>query len=222
MLITMTADLLPQLMLSLECERQDVAGALRTDTAQILTALLVQLQAAEALDDLSELRLVLRELRQTVRDDLERVQRLAKEIRPSVLDDFGLAAALRSLYETSRAAHGVAVTFTSPARVEGLTRDRENLVFRFVQQAAASMLGDADCPGVAIDLRQESTRLLVELHSEVAAANDRAEPVGESGSGMPLLQALALALQGSLELAPESGNRVLRLSLPLERNEQHE
>src|SRR5487761_202687 len=57
MLITMAADLLPQLMLSLECERQDVAGALRTETAQILTALLVHLQAAEALDDLSELRL---------------------------------------------------------------------------------------------------------------------------------------------------------------------
>ena len=218
MLISMTTDFLPHLMLSIERERQELACSLRTDTAQILTALLVQLQAVEALDDPAELRLVLSELRQTVRDDLERIQRLATEIRPSVLDDFGLAAALRSLCETSRAAHGVSVTVVGPERIDGLTRDRENLVFRFVQQALRAMHGGSDCGGIAIVLRQESKRLLVELQREAGTEYGRAE----SALDLPLLQALALALQGSLELAPNPDNRVLRLSLPLERNEQHE
>src|SRR5262249_17791159 len=82
-----------------EGERPAIARGLHDEVGQVLTGVLLQLDAVAAADPGTRERRV-DDARQSVRLALEEVRRIAQELRPALLEHLGLVSALTELSRT--------------------------------------------------------------------------------------------------------------------------
>ena len=200
------------LLHSLERERGRVASALRSETAQVLTSVLLGLTAAGQADDLAEVRATIEDLRTAVRSDLERVQALAFAIRPSLLDDFGLAAALHALTASLGAKDGLSIEVAFVELPRALPPAEQSLVFRTLEEAVRNALRHSHASRITVSLAGTPAELEFEVRDDGSGFDGESGSGLSSGpSGLALMHAQARALGGSLEIVskPGVGTRVL-------------
>ena len=190
-----------------EAERLRIARELHDEVGQALTAVLLQLDRAQAgVDGESAERI--REARETARATLEEVRGIARNLRPEALDDLGLASALRQLcLEAERA--GVVVERAIAAPVV-LDADAEVVVYRVAQEAITNALRHAGAERIRLTLQSGAggTELRVE---------DDGRGIGESveGAGVRGMRERAVLVGGRLELrAAPGGGTSVTLRLP--------
>jgi len=92
-----------------EDERRRIARELHDETAQELTALLVQIRLAAAAAP-EETREGFAELRAATARILDGVRRLARELRPTILDDLGLVEAVRAFAQETATRTKISIT----------------------------------------------------------------------------------------------------------------
>src|SRR5690242_19917093 len=92
-----------------EAERLRVARGLHDEVGQVLTGVLLQLDALEQSDGTSRVAEI-ESTKQSVRQALEEVRRIARELRPEMLEHLGLASALTELSRKFADQSGIRVT----------------------------------------------------------------------------------------------------------------
>jgi len=149
------------------------------------------------------------------------------ELRPAASTAGGLAAALRSLVDTTSARTGVDVSLDidDPAEVAALDADLLEDVYRVVAEALHNSVKYADAARISVRLAVNShgrrRRLVAEVTDDgrgLSAANAGPRPgdSASSGFGMTVMRERAARWGGSVRVRqPAAGGTSVRLTLPL-------
>jgi two-component system sensor histidine kinase UhpB len=180
-----------------EAERLRIARELHDEVGQALTAVLLQLDRAQAgVDGESAVRI--REARETARETLEEVRGIARNLRPEALDDLGLAAALRQLcLEAERAG---AVVERAIASGVSLDSEAEVVVYRVAQEAITNALRHAGAERIRITLCREGGTTVLRVEDDGTGAEG-----AEEGAGVRGMRERAVLVGGTLEWGAASG-----------------
>jgi two-component system sensor histidine kinase UhpB len=192
-----------------EAERIGIARDLHDEVGQLLTAVLLQLDAIAASTPNQDGELA--EAKEAVRQALDAVRRISSELRPEMLEHLGLVSALIELTSGFARHTGVDVERRFAATLPKLAPETELAVYRIAQESLTNIARHA-----------EARRVLVELDAEVGSVALRVADDGRGIDGLPeehgglrSMRERAVLVGGGLtiEHAPEGGVEV-RLKVP--------
>jgi signal transduction histidine kinase len=191
-----------------ESERRHIARELHDEIGQALTAVKMNLQAAQRLTDEPTLLSYQRDCIDTVERTLDQVRSLSLDLRPSILDDLGLEPALRWLVARQARQTGLSFQLDVDSLDKRLPPDLEIACFRVVQEALTNTVRHAQAEQVRVELwRQEKEIQLVVCDDgvgfDVQAALDRAMH-GESLGLLGMRERVSLA-GGQIDIVSTPG-----------------
>jgi signal transduction histidine kinase len=168
-----------RLMEAQESERRRIARELHDEIGQALTAVKMNLQAAQRLAEDPVLLSYQQDCMDTVDRTLYQVRSLSLDLLPSVLDDLGLEPALRWLVAHLARQTGVSIQLDVDSLDGRLRPDLELACFRVAQEALTNAVRHAQAEQVHVELRRRKGEVqLVVLDDgvgfDVQAAFERA------------------------------------------------
>lgn len=200
-----------------EEERRRIARELHDETAQELTALLVQIRLAAdgSREPLTRERLT--GLRAATSRALAGVRRIARELRPTILDDLGLAEAVRAYANESLARSGTRAHVSTTGSAARLDPTRELVLYRVIQEALSNVAKHAEASRVDVVIGQYGDSVVASVTDTGHGFQPR-RTVTPTGQGLGLLgmrERLAL-VGGHLEIESSPGaGTVVRATVPL-------
>ena len=195
-----------------EAERLRIARGLHDEVGQVLTGVLLQLDAvADAIA--SDRRDELVETKQAVRQALEEVRRISRELRPEMLEHLGLVSALTELTSTFSRLSGIPVDRRFAAELPPLTADAELAVYRIAQESLTNVARHADARRVAIALEPGADSVVLLVADDGRGFAGGAAPEGHGG--LRGMRERAVLLGGTLKIVPgRDGGVEIRLEVP--------
>jgi signal transduction histidine kinase len=202
-----------------EAERRRLSFELHDETAQVLTAVKLELGLlAEQLDPALAGRVA--HTVDLVDTGMQSIRRVTEQLRPALLDDLGLVPALRSLAEAFTARTGIPAAIEAPLEVPPLRERAELALFRAMQEALANVARHAAATRVSVRIANGAGRLSLEVSDDgrgLPPGFDLARAEREGHLGLAGMRERVTALGGTLEIAaPPAGGLNVRLTLPLD------
>ena len=199
-----------------EEERRRLSRELHDETAQVLSALKMQLGVlAESVGDVERQRLLRAQV--LLDDGIRGIRRVTDALRPSLLDDLGLVPALRSLVDAFRTRSELPVTFDAATVLPKLSEEGELALFRALQEGLSNIARHAEARRVEVELhiQEGAVELLVSddgkgIDPEVLGRREREGHMGIAG-----MRERLNALGGSVELRNASPGTLLVVRVPL-------
>ena len=143
-----------------EMERIGIARNLHDEVGQLLTGVLLQLDAIA--EDMPAHAEEIGETKEIVRQALEEVRRISSELRPEMLEHLGLISALIELATAFQKRSGIRVDRTLDSEVKGLSPETELAIYRIAQEALTNVTRHSQASSVSISLRQAAGRVVCE------------------------------------------------------------
>jgi two-component system sensor histidine kinase UhpB len=137
-----------------ETERRHLARELHDEIGQALTAMKINLQAAQKSSDSTSVRL--NESIAAIDGLLQQVRNLSLDLRPPLLDDLGLASALRWYVDQLSQRTGIHARFVSDPDLERLAPTLETTCFRVAQEALTNVVRHSKAKNVVVKLEMEN------------------------------------------------------------------
>ena len=193
-----------------EDERSRIAREIHDSLGQALTALKLQLVAAQdaAATETPALSARLAETALMVDDLVKSVRRIATELRPPILDQLGLPAAVQWLAQDFARRTSIRCQTSIHPTDGAITNELATALFRIVQEALTNVLRHAGATRVDIELGVKSGCVTVEINDDGSGITEVG--MGPGSLGILGMRERAAALGGVLEVAPRStgGTRV--------------
>ena len=195
-----------------EAERLRIARGLHDEVGQVLTGVLLQLDAvADAIA--SDRRDELVETKQAVRQALEEVRRISRELRPEMLEHLGLVSALTELTTTFSRLSGVTVDREFAAELPPLTAEAELTVYRIAQESLTNVARHAHARRVTMALEPGTDSVVLLVADDGDGFAGGAAPEGHGG--LRGMRERAVLAGGSLAIGARDGGGVeIRLEVP--------
>jgi two-component system, NarL family, sensor histidine kinase UhpB len=193
-----------------EAERVGIARDLHDEVGQVLTGVLLQLNAiAEAAPEHEE---ALGEARQSVRRALDEVRRISRDLRPEILEHLGLVSALTELTRSFARLTGIAVERRFETSLPKLEPEVELAIYRIAQESLTNIARHAGARRVVIALEPGRGSVVLRVADD---GRGFAEAPVEHG-GLRSMRERALLVNSALAIkpAPEGGVEV-RLEVPI-------
>ena len=189
-----------------EDERTRIAREIHDSLGQALTALKLQLSAAQeaASRESPALGTRLHETAVMVDDLVKSVRRIATELRPPILDQLGLPAALEWLAHDFSRRTGIRCEPTIVPANDAISTELATAVFRIVQEGLTNISRHAGASHVQIGLGVESQCVTLEISDDGHGITEAAT-TGPASLGILGMRERAAALGGVLEVAPRTG-----------------
>jgi signal transduction histidine kinase len=142
-------------------ERNRLARELHDTLAHSLTAIAVQIEAAQALSEAGDPagQRLLGQALETTRGGLTEARRSLKALRAAPLDDLGLSLAIRDLAESVAARAGLKLVLHIGSHLENVAPEVEQCVYRVAQEAMTNVARHAKAASLQIVLARENGRL---------------------------------------------------------------
>jgi signal transduction histidine kinase len=139
-------------------ERNRLARELHDTLAHSLSAVAVQIEAAQALSEVDAAagHKMLEQALQTTRGGLTDARRSLHALRSSPLEDLGLALALRDLAESVAARAGLKLDLQISPNLENLRPEIEQCLYRVAQEALTNVARHARAGSVRVALAGEN------------------------------------------------------------------
>ena len=195
-----------------EAERVGIARDLHDEVGQVLTGVLLQLNAIA--ESAPEHRNELDDARHAVRRALDEVRRISSELRPEMLEHLGLVSALTELSTSFARLAGVAVKRQFATSLPQLAPETELAIYRIAQESLTNIARHAAATSVTIALERGRDSVVLRVSDD--GRGFAGTPV-EHG-GLRSMRERALLVDGALAIkeAPEGGVEV-RLEVPATR-----
>jgi signal transduction histidine kinase len=192
-------------------ERARVARELHDSTAQILTAVMLQLRAAAHESRSPELDARIATLRELASEALEEVRSLSHTMHPRVLDDLGLAAALEWLARQTRAEEPFDVRVAADEGEPGIPEHLASVLYRVAQEALRNAARHAEAHHVEVTLRREIGAATLEVVDDGRGFDLRRAEERRPGMGLFSMRERVGLVNGRLVVssAPGMGTRVV-------------
>jgi two-component system sensor histidine kinase UhpB len=194
-----------------EHERARIAREIHDSLGQALTALKLQLAAAQtaAGTEAPALRERLSETALMVDDLVKSVRRIATELRPPILDQLGFPAAVEWMAQDFRQRTGIGCETRIFPTEGAISGELATALFRITQEALTNVSRHAAARRVQIELGLKSGCVTLEVLDDGQGITE-ATASGPESLGILGMRERAAALGGVLEVAPrsEGGTRV--------------
>ena len=205
-----------------EAERRRVARELHDEIGQALTAVKIDIQAAQRIKDPQSIARHLEGSIAIVERALQQVRNLSLDLRPSLLDDLGLVTALRWYVDRQAQRTGMAMQFTAESLDSRLSTELETACFRVAQEALTNVIRHARAVSVGIELNKTPGCLTLVIRDngkgfDVQAVREQAA-LGKS-LGLLGMQERVMIVGGDMEItsSPETGTEI-RAVFPVPEN----
>jgi two-component system, NarL family, sensor histidine kinase UhpB len=192
-----------------EAERVGIARDLHDEVGQVLTGVLLHLDAiARAVP---AQRAEIDEAKDAVRRALDEIRRISSELRPEMLADLGLVSALTELTATFARVSGLRIERRFDSSLPDLEPDAELAVYRIAQESLTNVARHANATHVTVALEGDGDRVILRVVDD--GRGFRGAPA-EHG-GLRSMRERALLIGGTLavEHATPSGVEV-RVEVP--------
>ena len=142
-------------------ERNRMARDLHDTLAHTLSALNVQLKAAEVLceTDASAAQNALRQMQVLTSEGLHESRRALRALRASPIEELGLIRALQRLVEQTRQHAGFSISLNLPTQFREVTPDVEQHLYRITEEALSNIVRHANAKRLSLSLWQSDSEL---------------------------------------------------------------
>ena len=192
-----------------EAERVGIARDLHDEVGQLLTSVLLHLDAiaGRAPAERSELE----GTKQSVRNALDEVRRISRELRPEMLETLGLASALTELTTSFGRMSGVRVERRFDPTLPALDPGVELAVYRIAQEGLTNVARHAQASEVTVSLDADDHTVVLRVVDDGRGFGDAPKEQG----GLRGMRERALLIGATLTVRPASprGTEV-RLEVP--------
>jgi two-component system sensor histidine kinase UhpB len=195
-----------------EAERSRIARGLHDEVGQVLTAVLLELNAlAPSLGDGRQQDLA--ETKTTVRRALEEVRRISRELRPEILEELGLVSALTELSSAFGRRTGLRVERDFDQALPPLSEEAELALYRVAQESLTNVARHAEAQTASIALERGPDSVVLTVRDDGRGFFDGAPP--ERLGGIRGMRERALLVGGELTVKPSPGGGVeVRFEVP--------
>ena len=195
-----------------EAERARIARGLHDEVGQVLTGVLLELDAlAPSLPTERQNDLVA--TKGSVRQALEEVRRISRELRPEMLEHLGLVSALTELTSVLSRQTGIQIERDFQHALPPLTEDAELAIYRVAQESLTNVARHADAGRVKVSLETGVESVVLSVSDDGRGFRSGRPPEGQGGiRGM---RERALLVGGALAVKPgPSGGVEVRFEVP--------
>jgi len=204
-------------------ERRRMSRELHDSTAQVLSALTLNLAVVKQVSEIHEHHQASRALAES----MALAEQASREIRtfsyllhPPLLDEAGLSHALRWYVDGFVRRTNIKIELEIPAEPDRLSRDQQMALFRIVQESLTNIHRHSASPKAEILLAQGSNEVTLEVRDHGKGLPDTR---GEShydkpvtiGVGIRGMRERVRQLGGKLEIVPANPGTLVRAVLPL-------
>jgi two-component system sensor histidine kinase UhpB len=195
-----------------EAERVRIARGLHDEVGQVLTGVLLQLDAV--IDAVGpERRHEILEAKQMTRQALDEVRRIAQELRPAMLDHLGLVSALAELTTTFARRSGLSVERSFSNELPRLSADVEIAVYRIAQESLTNIARHAHARHVIVSLQPGVDSVVLRVADDGRGFTEGSAPEGRGG--LRGMRERAVLVGGALAIGPgRTGGVEVRLRVP--------
>ncbi len=198
-----------------EEERRRLSRELHDETAQVFSAVKMQLEALRSMLPVTA-HVRLDRLLALVDTGIRSIRQVTSDLRPSLLDDLGLLPALRSLVSDFAERSGLAARFDAPASLPTLSADADLALFRALQEALSNVARHADGTSVQVAVQVSDGALHMVVQDDghgFPSSNGRVqEPNGRMGlTGM---RERMLAVGGQVTTSNHERGAEVRIDIP--------
>jgi signal transduction histidine kinase len=186
-------------------ERARVARELHDSTAQILTAVMLQLGAAARESDSAPLTERIATLRELAAEALEEVRSLSHTMHPRILDDLGLVAALEWLARQTRTQTSLDVQVCADGADATIPAPLASVLYRVAQEALRNAVRHADAERVDLRLRQEAGAAVLEVADDGGGFDVERAEERRPGMGLFSMRERVALVNGRLVVTSSKG-----------------
>lgn len=169
-----------------EEERRVIARELHDEVGQALTAVKLELAAAQRAKDPLRVAQALTEVKSIADDALQTVRNLSQLLRPPMLDALGLPETLQWYLKRFSARTGIPAELRQVNRLSRAGQDIETCVYRVVQEATTNVARHARASTCHVTIQQLSRSILVTVEDN-GCGFDQEETGREWPRGMGLI-----------------------------------
>jgi signal transduction histidine kinase len=194
--------------LAITRERNRLARELHDTLAHTLSALAVQLEAVDALWSIKpdQAHARLDKSIEMTRSGLTETRRVLQDLRASPLEDLGLTSALHNLVTSSAARAGLELDLHIAPRLDNLSPDIEQAVYRIAQEALANVANHAKARHLTVQLRRFDARLALTVSDDGSGfVTPPANGDGTHRLGIKGMRERAELVGGRLEVESQPG-----------------
>ena len=184
-------------------ERARVARELHDSTAQILTAVLLQLGVAASESTSAQLDARIATLRELAAEALEEVRTLSHTMHPRVLDDLGLAAALAWLARQAQPSLEVRVAAEEFDRA--ISAPVASALYRVAQEALRNAARHGEAGRVDVRLRRDGEAAVLEIVDDGRGFDVRQAEERRPGMGLFSMRERVGLVNGTLTVHSTPG-----------------
>lgn len=193
-----------------EAERQRIARELHDEIGQVLTAVKINMQTAQALCETSDGAGHFHDSFKVIDEGLRQVQNLSLDLRPPHLDGFGLAVALRWYIDRFSQRTGIPTDLhCEQPEDERLARELETACFRIAQEALTNVARHSGAKRVSVQLKRSNGALHLAVSDDGCgfdASRMRSPLIANATLGLRGMEERAQGVGGTLEIQSIKGN----------------
>ena len=195
-----------------EAERLRIARGLHDEVGQVLTGVLLQLDAlAEA--EPTNGRLRVEDTKEAVRHALEEVRRISSELRPALLEHLGLVSALTELSRNFARQTRIEVEQHFAPDLPRLTPAAELTVYRVTQESFTNIARHAHASRALLALEPGAGSVVLRIIDDGRGMTD----IPPTAGGLRGMRERAVFVGGALAVKPgPRGGVEIRLEVPAE------
>lgn len=186
-------------------ERARVARELHDSTAQILTAVILQLGAAARESSSPPLDARIATLRELASEALEEVRLLSHTMHPRVLDDLGLGAALEWLARQAREQESLDVQVELPSGEPQLSAPLASVLYRVAQEALRNAVRHAGACRVRVKLSRNGGMAMLDVEDDGRGFDVRRAEERRPGMGLFSMRERVALVNGTLTVTSVEG-----------------
>jgi two-component system, NarL family, sensor histidine kinase UhpB len=187
-----------------EAERVRIARGLHDEVGQVLTGVLLQLEALPGTE----------ETKQAVRQALEEVRRIARELRPEMLEHLGLVSALTELSRKFALQSRIHVERRFAHDLPPLSEEAEIAVYRVAQESLTNVARHARASRVEVELEPGADSVVLRVIDDGCGLPEERDPLN-GHAGIRGMRERALLVGGALAVKQgRDGGVEVRLEVP--------
>jgi two-component system, NarL family, sensor histidine kinase UhpB len=210
----MRKELLRHIVIAQEDERARIARELHDETAQILTAISLNLATLQR-SVRGEASQIIERLQSLSRQMSRGIHNLVHDLRPAQLDDLGLVPALQYLCEVEHKRTGLVVTCEVEGNRQRLDQLVETVIFRVAQEALTNTSRHSGADQARMQVLFLPDKVVLRVSDQGKGFDLKEEPIAPHGWGLAGMRERVESVGGELNIRTAQGKgTVVEVNIP--------